>query len=306
MATAKEIKRRIKSIKNTAKTTKAMELISTVKMKKAQDLANEKKAYIRSLLEIFISVSDSFFDSKFFKKDVDNNKILWVIITSNRWLCWWYNVNVIKKVYNYVKQNSSKEFEFITLWKKAEQFVLRTWNNLIADFSSDFTDNINLNFSKQVSRYISQEFLSWKYSKIVVFYTHYVNTIKQISVVREFLPLTKVWIENYFKQIFWKDFYEEKDFLRKDTRESKYIFEPSKEEILNELIPILIDSMFYDILIEAKASEHSSRMIAMKNAKDNANKFIWKLTLFYNKARQAGITKEVTEIISGVESMKDN
>jgi len=147
--------------------------------------------------------------------------------------------------------------------------------------------------------------LTPEYSKIKIFYNHYVNTIKQVPVAREFLPLTKVGIEMYFKQVFGEDYYEDKEYLKKDTKKSDYTIEPSKAEVLNELLPMLIDSMFFDTLIEAKASEHSSRMIAMKNAKDNANKYASKLTLAYNKARQAAITKEVSEIVSGVESMKE-
>lgn len=304
MANWKEIKRRIKSIENTAKITKAMELISTIKMKKAQDLALEKKAYMRSILEVFLNLSDSLSDSKFFWKKT-TWKTLWVIITSNKWLCWWYNINVMKKVSSYMKENKDEEIDFITIWKRATQFIWRTWNNILADFSKDFSDNIDYNFSKSISRFIQENFLTPKYSKIKIFYNHYVNTIRQVSVARRFLPLTKVWIEMYFKQIFWEAYLEDKDYLKKEGIKTNYTIEPSKQELLDELLPMIIDGMFYDILIEAKASEHSSRMIAMKNAKDNANKFASKLTLAYNKARQASITKEVSEIVSWVESMKE-
>lgn len=305
MANWKEIKRRIKSIKNTGKITKAMELISTVKMKKAQDLAMEKKAYIRSMLEVFLSMSDSLGESKFFSKHTQGWKTLAVIITSNKWLCWGYNINVMKKVGQYMKEHSDEKIDFIAVWKRWSSFVWRTGNTLVADFSWEFSDNIDLYFAKSISRLIQEKFLTPEYSKIKIFYNHYVNTIKQVPVAREFLPLTKVGIEMYFKQVFGEDFYEDKEYLKQDTKKSDYTVEPSKAEVLNELLPMLIDSMFYDTLIEAKASEHSSRMIAMKNAKDNANKYASKLTLAYNKARQAAITKEVSEIVSWVESMKE-
>lgn len=304
MANWKEIKRRIKSIKNTGKITKAMELISTVKMKKAQDLALEKKAYIRSMLEVFLSMSDSLNESKFFNKH-EGGKTLAVVITSNKGLCWGYNINVMKKVNTYMKEHPTEKIDFIAVWKRWAQFVGRTGNTLVADFSSEFSDNIDLLFAKSISRLIQEKFLTPEYSKIKLFYNHYVNTIKQVPVAREFLPLTKVGIEMYFKQVFGEDYYEDKEYLKKDTKKSDYTIEPSKAEVLNELLPMLIDSMFFDTLIEAKASEHSSRMIAMKNAKDNANKYASKLTLAYNKARQAAITKEVSEIVSWVESMKE-
>lgn len=305
MANWKEIKRRIKSIKNTGKITKAMELISTVKMKKAQDLALEKKAYMKSMLEVFLNMSDSLEESKFFRKNENTGKTLAIIITSNKGLCGGYNINVMKKVNQYMKENSSEKIDFIAVWKRGAGFVWRTGNTLIADFSSEFSDNIDFVFAKSISRLIQEKFLTPEYSKIKVFYNHYVNTIKQVPVARDFLPLTKDGIEVYFKQIFGEDFHEEKEFLQESNKTTDYTIEPSKAQVLNELLPMLIDSMFYDILIESKASEHSSRMIAMKNAKDSANKYASKLTLAYNKARQAAITKEVSEIVSWVESMKD-
>ncbi len=300
MANWKEINRRIKSIKNTAKITKAMELISTVKMKKAQDLALEKKEYIRWILEVIMNINESLSKSVFFSKDKKSEKTLWVIITSNKWLCWGYNINVMKKVNSYMKENEGESIEFVALWKRWSQFIARTWNKVVADFSEDFSDNINFPFSKSASRLISEKFVTGEYNKVVVFYNYYVNTIKQIPVARDFLPLTDNSIEKYFKTILWDE-----EYSYDEDIDLKYTIEPTREQLVEEVIPMLVDSMFYDMLIESKASEHSSRMIAMKNAKDNANKYASKLTLQYNKARQAAITKEVSEIVSWVESMKD-
>ena len=299
MASWKEIKRRIKSIQNTSKITKAMELISTVKMKKAQELALTKKEYITWILKVFMNLNGSLSDNVFFSSDKKSSKTLWVIITSNKWLCWGYNINVMKKVNEYMNSNS-EEIDFCALWKRWSQFIARTGNRVISDFSEGFTDNIDYNFSKSISRFISEKFSSGKYGKVVVFYNYYVNTIKQIPVARDFFPLTDEAIEKYFSAILWSDYkYVE------DDESLKYTVEPTIEELVEEVLPMFIYSMFYDILIEEKASEHSSRMIAMKNAKDNANKYASKLTLQYNKARQAAITKEVSEIVSWVESMKD-
>jgi len=299
MASWKEIKRRIWSIKNTAKITKAMELISTVKMKKAQELALTKKEYITWILKVFMNLNDSLSHNVFFDTKIDSSKTLWVIITSNKWLCWGYNINVMKKVNEYMKDHDEK-IDFCTLWKRWSQFIARTGNNIIADFSEEFSDNINFEYSKSVSRLISDKFATGEYDKVVVFYNYYVNTIKQIPIARDFFPLTDESIEKYFSSILWSD-YKYVD----DDDGLNYTIEPTSTELIDEVLPMLVDSMFYDILIEAKASEHSSRMIAMKNAKDNANKYASKLTLQYNKARQASITKEVSEIVSWVESMKE-
>jgi len=300
MANWKEIKRRIWSIKNTAKITKAMELISTVKMKKAQDLAIEKKEYISWILKLIMDLNDSLSKNVFFEWVDKPSKTLWIIITSNKWLCWGYNINVMKKINEYMKWND-EQIEFVTLWKRGSQFVARTWNKIVADFSENFTDNIDYNFSKNVSRFISDKFSNEWFDKVVVFYNYYKNTITQIPVARWFLPLTDDSIQKYFKATLG-DNYVAPDNIDESY---KYTVEPTIEELVDEVLPMLIDSMFYDILIESKASEHSSRMIAMKNAKDNANKFASKLQLQYNKARQAAITKEISEIVGWVESMKD-
>lgn len=300
MATWKEIKRRIKSIKNTSKITKAMELISTVKMKRAQELALEKKEYIRWLLEVLMNFNSNFANSRYFSSDIKSTKTLWIIITSNKWLCWGYNINSMKKVNEYVKANPNEQMEYMTLWKRGSQFVARTWNHLIADFSEHFSDDISFYFWKSVSSFIVQKFFENNYWKVVVFYNHFINTIKQVPMHRVILPLTDKSIEEYFTTVLWYDYK-----YTKDDKPKSYTVEPSNKDLLDEALPMLIDSMFFDIMIEAKASEHSSRMIAMKNAKDSANKFASKLTLQYNKARQAAITKEISEIVSWVESMKD-
>ncbi len=301
MASWKEIKRKIKSIKNTGKITKAMELISTVKMKKAQDLAVSKREFVLEMLKVFTRIEPFLNDMPFFKKQ-DSGKTLWVIVASNKWLCWGYNINVFKKVSEYVNE-TDENIEYITLGKKAANFVARTWNDMVADFSTTFTDNIESNFSRNISRMISENFVSWKNSKVVIFYNHFVNTISQIAVSREFLPLEASEIKKYLVSIVDGHYDLEKELSSENI--SGYEIEPSIEDMAEHVIPMILDMMFFDILLEAKASEHSSRMIAMKNAKDNAKKIADDLTLVYNKARQAAITREVSEITAWVESMKD-
>ncbi len=302
MAWAKEIRRKISSIKNTWKITKAMELISTVKMKKAQDSVMAKKDFVMEMLKIFVRIEDTLKDFPIFKEG-RWDKILAVVITSNKWLCWGYNINVMKKVNAYMKANS-ESVDFVTIWKKAASFVARTWNNLIADFSYDFSDNIQPIYTKRVSKLLRDEFLSWKYKKVVVFYSHFVNTIKQVSVSKEFLPVSSNDMKEYLSLIASK-FYDIEEEIKWNKDISYYEVEPTKEDLAEHVLPIILDMMFYDLLLEAKASEHSSRMVAMKSAKDNAKKIAWALTLKYNKARQAMITKEVSEITVWVESLKD-
>ena len=277
MANAKEIKRKIGSIKNTAKITKAMELISTVKMKKAQDLAIEKRDFVLEMLKIFLRVEEYLSDFPLFSVKNSWKKTLAVVITSNKWLCWGYNINVMKKVNSYITE-TNEDLDFISVWKKASNFIVRTWNNLIADFSDDFSDTLEPVFTKEIAEFMRDHFLSWKYNKVVVFYNFYVNTIRQIPVAKVSLPIDSVDIKNYLFSIL--DWHID---LEKEIKEMKnwyiYDIEPTIETYLYDVLPMILDMMFYDVLLNAKASEHSSRMIAMKNAKDSANKIAKALTL---------------------------
>jgi len=300
MANAKEIKRKIASIQNTSKITKAMELISTVKMKKAQDLALQKKDFVLEMLKVFSRIEEFLRDFPYFQKS-ESKKTLAVMITSNKGLCGGYNVNVMKKVNEYVKQNPEEKIEYITLGKKATAFVARTWQHLIADFSPEFTDNIDPLFVKNITKIIYERYLTGEYGKVVVFYNYYVNSIKQVPVAREFLPIDDAAVRKYLEDIV--DDAKALEEIKHNVTD--YIIEPSMEAIAMDVIPMILDLMFYDIILEAKASEHSARMVAMKAAKDNSKKIADMLTLAYNKARQGLITREVSEIVAGVEALKD-
>ncbi|PZM83577.1 ATP synthase F1 subunit gamma [Candidatus Gracilibacteria bacterium] len=303
MANAKEIKRKIGSIKNTGKITKAMELISTVKMKKAQDLALEKRAFVLEMLKIFLRVEDYLAEYPLFSSnEKQGGKTLAIVIASNKGLCGGYNVNVMKKVSSYMKE-TNEELDFISIGKKASQFIAKTGNNLIADFSGEFSDNQDPIFTKKISSLVMEEFLSGKYNKVVVFYNFYVNTIKQIAVSETYLPIESEDIKKYLYAVLGGEANLEED-LKSLEETYFYDVEPSPQELVKDVIPMILDMMFFDILLNAKASEHSSRMVAMKNAKDNANRIAKNLTTKYNKARQTAITTEVSEITAGVESMK--
>ena len=302
MANAKDIKRKITSIKNTWKITKAMEIISTIKMKKAQNLALEKKDYVFEMLKIFIKTEEYLKDFPIFKK-WNWDKTLAVIITSNKWLCWGYNVNVMKKVNSYIKE-TWENLDFISVWKRWALFVAKTWNELVADFSTHFSEVLEPIFIKIISKVYRREYMSWKYNKVVVFYNHFVNTIKQVAVAEVVLPISADDIKSYLMHII-EDNIDFSNEIQNGEKNNFYELEPSPENLAEEVIPMILDLMFYELIIESKASEHSSRMIAMKNAKDSAKKIANTLTLKYNKARQANITKEVSEIVSWVESLKE-
>lgn len=294
MANSKEIKWRIKSVSNTKKITKAMELISTVKMKKAQDWVISSRPFALTSLKILSRVFDEVKEEKIKKQGKD----LVVVVTSNKWLCWGYNINSFKQVLKYKNENPETKIDYISIWKKARDFIGRTWENLVMDFSDEVKDDINVAFSKKISRTIMNVFREWKYDKIVVIYSYYLSAISQKWVAKQFFPISKDDVVDYLTNIAGQKFEVEEANL-------DYKFEPSKQNIYDNALPLILDMIFYEILLESKASEHASRMVAMKNAKDNAGKKVFDLTLEYNKARQAWITKEISEIVSWVESMKD-
>ncbi len=281
-----------------------MELISTVKMKKAQEWVIGSRPFALAALRIFANVSESLGDIPAIGGHTHKTKReLLVVISSNKGLCGGYNVNTFKKVAQYRKDHPELSLDYITIGKKAREFILRTGGNLVADFSDVMKDAIEVRDVKPVSAMLrdlfaaqSHEKLSYDAVKIV--HSYYISAINQKAIIKPFLPLNRTDIMDFLWDIVGQD---TSTFVQSE----KYTIEPDVETIVNEVIPMILSMLLYEILLESKASEHSSRMVAMKNAKDSATKKVSALTLSYNKARQASITKEVSEIVSGVESMKE-
>lgn len=304
MPSGKEIKAGIKSVTNTKKITRAMELISTVKMKKAQESVLGSRPFAIAALRIFASVSESFGDIPSLAGHAHTTKReLLVVISSNKGLCGGYNVNTFKKVAQYRKEHPEMHLDYITIGKKAREFVLRTGGNLVADFSDAMKDAIEIRDVKPVSSMLREVFTKQvheklNYDAIKIVHSYYVSAINQKAIIKQFLPLDRADIMEFLSEIVGQD-------TSTLSEPQEYTIEPDTETIVNEVIPMILSMLLYEILLESKASEHSARMVAMKNAKDSATKKVSALTLSYNKARQASITKEVSEIVSGVESMKE-
>ncbi len=302
MPSWKEIKARIKSVKNTGKITKAMELISTVKMKKAQEAVIWLRPFALAALSILGKVSKSDDILGIFSATPVANRELIVLIASQKWLCGWYNTNIFKKTTEYIRDDSdtpyTKEYHYITIGKRARDFILRTGQHLIADFSDEMKDPLTPAESRRMVRAIVDLWKSEEYSKVSIMYNHYVSAISQLPTVKTLFPVNRADIFEFLERSVWAKYKEE-------SYDGSYVIEPDAETIVNMTIPLILDGIVHETLLEAKASEHAARMVAMKNAKDSANKKASGLTLIYNKTRQAAITKEVSEIVSGVESMKD-
>lgn len=299
MASGKEIKARIKSIKNTGKITKAMELISTVKMKKAQESVLSLRPFALAALEILARVSHEESVLGAFGVAPEANRELIILVAAQKGLCGGYNVNTFKKATEYIRDDamSTREYDYITIGKRSRDFILRTGQSLVADFSEEINDPLTVAESRRMVRFAIEEWKSGKYSKLSIIYNHYQSAISQLPTVKTLFPINQKDIEAFLVHAAGKTI--EKESL------VAYTIEPDVETIVNHTIPMILDAMIHETLLEARASEHAARMVAMKNAKDSANKKGASLTLVYNKARQGAITKEVSEIVSGVESMKE-
>ena len=280
MASTRDIRRRIKSVKNTRQITKAMELVAASKMKKAQQVALGGAPYAALMAKVLAAISHGIEESAhpfLVHREVRNRGIL--LISTDKGLCGPLNANLFKLVTE-VKTPA----KFYSIGRKGTQFLARTKRTMVADFQVH--DRVPFNEVKVASQFMVKEYLEGAIDTIEVIYPRFKNTLVQESIVRPILPLNSLreFLDQFRKPETEKD----------DDRE--ILFEPSASEVLSALLPFYVDHQIHQIALSAKASEHSARMVAMKTAKDNATELLGDLTLEYNKARQAAITQEILEI----------
>ncbi|MEA3399542.1 MAG: ATP synthase F1 subunit gamma [Patescibacteria group bacterium] len=291
MAGTKEIKRRIKSVKNTKKITRAMELVAASKMKRAISQTLASRMYAEYSWNLLTSLSERLEDTThpFFEEN-DNEKALIVLITSNRGLCGGYNSQIIKKIMEMLKINN---MDIVTIGKKGDHAMRRIGQNVIASFL-ELPDTVDLNDINPISKYITGEFKN--YSKIYIAYTDFVSALNQKPNVRQLLPVSKEELKEVIESL---------GEGKKEVKEIKvpYLFEGNIAKILSSLVEKLVQMQIYQMILESYASEQSSRMVTMKNANEAAEEMVEDLTLVFNKARQAGITREISEISAGMASM---
>lgn len=286
MANLKEIRNRITSVGSTMQITSAMKLVSAAKLKKAQDSIVALRPYANKLRELVQNISsnlDSEVGSALTEKR-EVNKVLLVVINSNRGLCGGYNSSIIKKV-NALLQGElkGKQVEMITIGKKAYDTYKKTGN--VTQNASNIWDNLNFNDVAEVATAITNDFVEGKYDQIRIVYNKFINAAIQEVQYEQFLPV-------------------ELDATEETTTESlDYIFEPGKADIVTDLIPLTLKTQLYKAVLDANASEHGARMTAMHKATDNADELRRNLIIDYNKARQAAITNEILEIVSGAEAL---
>lgn len=294
----KEIKTKINSISNIKQITKTMEMVSVSKMKKAVAKATASREYARHGLELLVNVSSQADVKHPYLEKGKGQRTLVAIVGSNKGLCGGYNVNINKQIKKLLDQQDRKLLDVITIGKQAEKIARRNSLPVIASFTQ-FGDLTTAEEARSISSLLINQFDSNTYKDVVIAYTRFIKPLIYQPTVQVFLPIsTKVFgtmIESIEQG--------EKKEYKKDSL-SLYTFEPSQEDILENVLPILLQSVLYQTLLESAASEHSSRMVAMKGATENAGNLLEDLRLSYNKARQEAITREISEIAAGGEATK--
>ncbi|CAM3412816.1 ATP synthase F1 subunit gamma [Zobellia roscoffensis] len=286
MANLKEIRNRIASVSSTMQITSAMKMVSAAKLKKAQDAITAMRPYADKLTELLQGLSaslDSDSGSVYAEKR-EVNKVLVVAITSNRGLAGAFNSNILKQCTVLINEKyAGKQVDFVAIGKKANDFLVKR-SNVIANHS-DIYDDLNFDSVSAIAEDLMEQFTLGNYDRIDIVYNKFKNAATQIIMTEQFLPIVPV---------------EGADNLSND-----YVFEPSKIEIIEQLIPKSLKTQLYKGIRDSFASEHGARMTAMHKATDNATDLRDQLKLSYNQARQAAITNEILEIVGGAEALNN-
>lgn len=313
MASGKEIRSRIKSINNTGKITRAMEMVSAAKMRKSTERVLEIRAYAYAAWSVLTNLARAFAKYEHGLLEVREVKsVLVVAITSNRGLCGSFNTHIMKKIREEVEHPESLKInrigrqkidspvadkdlkiDFITVGRKGEGLVSKLGKDIIAAFP-ELTYLPGIDEVRPLSNIVMEEYLNKKYDKVVIAYTDYVSAVQQDPKIRQILPVSKIDLE---KQIMEMD-NKTKDIVL-EKAEMEYKVEPSPDEVLGHIFPRLIEMQLYHAILESNASKESARMVAMKNATDAARDMSEELTLAYNQIRQTRITQEIAEISAG-------
>ena len=282
MANTQDIRRRIKSIRNIGQLTKAMQMVAASKMRRAQQHALAGRPYATLMNKVLVSLqkrTDPRFHPLLEIRPLKKELVL--IISTDKGLAGALNTNLFREAIRF----EPAQTEYVVTGRKARQFVARTKRELLADF--ELKDSPSFVETKAVAKFCIEKFLTREVDKVSVLYTQFTNTVNQRPVLRTLLPISEF------------------DLPGKDAESSSnadvdpmvgYEFEPTAEAVLDQVLPYYVHYQVFQMILDARASEHSARMVAMKNATDNANQFIKDLTLEYNKMRQAGITTELLEI----------
>ena len=284
MASTRDIRRRIKSVKNTRQITKAMELVAASKMKKAQQAALAGRRYAQLMADMLASLAphvDESLHPFLVRREVKTRGIL--LVTTDKGLCGPLNANLFKLI-----TEIKTPAKFYAIGRKGAQYLARTKRALVGDFQVH--DRVPFSEVKVAAEFMIKQYLEGEIDTIEVIYPRFKNTLVQTPTSHPVLPLRS--LKDFLDQMS-----EDSGAVREQTADKREVlFEPNTHQVLNALLPFYVDHQIHQMVLSAKASEHSARMVAMKTAKDNATELLGDLTLEYNKARQASITQEILEI----------
>ena len=281
MANLRDIRRRIKSVKNTAQITRAMQLVAAAKMKKAQDQALAGRGYSKQLNGVLQDISEGFSDATHaLLENRTGSRELVLIVSTDKGLCGAINTNLAR----IIRTQTSADADYVTVGRKLRIMMEKLGRKVLADFS--VKDPVPFGDARAIATLVSKQFIDGNYDKVSVAYTRFVNTMSQQPEVIQLLPVVPPT--------------EHGDV----TATNDFLFEPSPADVLSSILPLYVNFRVFQALVEARASEHSARMVAMKSATDNAKKFIKELTLEYNKLRQGAITAELLEITTAMKAME--
>ena len=291
MANLRDIRRRIKSIKNTAQITRAMQLVAASKMKKAQDQALAGRTYAEHLKAVLANLTDEAAASGhplMRERDTENPRELVIVISTDKGLCGGLNTNLFRRVLREVPAES----RLVTVGNKARNTFARLRRDIAADFQ--IKDPVAFSDTRNISRVAARMFLEGEVDVVRVAYTRFLSTLSQQPEIVRLLPLDTKLEDRESGLVAPKDA-TAAPAVSADTF-AEYLFEPSRAEVFASMLPLYVNYLFYQMTMEARASEHSARMVAMKSATDNAKDLVKDLSLEYNKLRQAAITSELLEI----------
>lgn len=283
----KEVRLRIQSVTSTQQITKAMKMVSAAKLRRAQDAILQMRPYTQKMQEMLSNIVSSLSDDMALSLADERpvEKVLIIPITSDRGTCGAYNTNVIKAAKQLIADKyADKTVTMLPIGKKGFEYFQKHGYNLVSDYWTMFAD-LSFDNVKRAAIYAQEAFLNGEYDKVELVYSQFKNAATQIFVTEQYLPIPKV----------------EKPAEQKET---DFLFEPSKDTLIAELMPRILNTQVYKAILDAHASEHGARMTAMDKATENANEILKNLKISYNRARQAAITTELTEIVSGAAALQ--
>ncbi|MBE3587399.1 MAG: F0F1 ATP synthase subunit gamma [Thermoanaerobacteraceae bacterium] len=288
MPSLRDLRRRIKSIKSTQQITKAMKAVSAAKMRRAQDQVLSARPYARRMKEVLGRVGTAAGGVQHPLLEVrEAQKVAYVIITADRGLCGGFNANLIRKTAQEIK-NVSGDLSLVCVGRKGRDYFRRRGYSIAQQYVG-LGETIKIEQAREIARYLMEQYSQGAFDAVYLVYSEFVNVLVQRPRVIKLLPVEPP---------------EGQEKEEGKPGRVEYIFEPSAESVLAELLPMYVENMIFHGLLESKASEHSARMTAMDNATKNAEDMIARLTLSMNRARQAAITKEISEIVGGAAALE--